>query len=381
MKTILLLVLMAVSFPVLGAPKMMMDISGIAQRNVTLLFFFLIAYYCVVWYCQGRDPIKKTVMPQYRAPSDVSVGTAYMLINKNHWSSTATTATLLQMVVNGFLTMNFEPKTQTFKFCRTDKTPSNGEERMYPLTMGNNPLIIKSHTPNEDVYGLNNSFEFIAKKSTDNIYATNHNYVWPMAGLFYFLLPLCFSLDTFFTFFELFFSQSGNMIVVEGAILGLVVYALSKGTLIRRLLLAVPTAFLFAGVTFLFCQNLYTSCIVFGSVFVITVFGYLMGRPTIKGKRLQEHLEGFKMFLSTTQIVYQETKTNRDLLPYAIALGVSYPEQEQRLNYFIHQGIQLYEEKIRSEENTGGAASFFLGRSPLANALNILFRSSKKKHR
>lgn len=340
--------------PVLGALDTTHVPLSIPYRNVTLLFIFLIAYYLISWYFYGRDPIKKTIMPQYRAPTDISAGIAYMLINKKRWSETATTATLLQLVENKFLSMSFHPQTKTFEFHKTGKRPISSEERLYE-TIDNKPLIIKSGQANEDLYGLNNRFEFIANKHLSSIYTANLKLVWPMAILFYFILPLCFPeyrsqwLSDIWTY--LYMGEDISVFLLFCWLLGTIIYTLSRGKLSYRLLWATPVAFGLTLFTYICCHSLYVCFIMFCSVFIITFFGYLMGCPTSKGNRQIEYLEGLQMFLSTTKITYSEASFNTDLLPYAIALNAPYPDKEKHLDNLIHQNIQLYKDKIRTEKN------------------------------
>lgn len=296
------------------------------KQQVTLLYIVFLIYCFTVWWFKGRDPASHAIMPLYEAPKGISAASSYLLMNKGKWTATGTAAALAQMVTSGFLTMKHEQKKSAystkhiFSFYRTQKEPSNEEERRYPLTMGTRNLTITSDEYNRDLNSLDLDFQDLAIQKTRSMYTRNNKWIWPAWGILLVaflifhsstmgsLMPL-FVFGVFLFFIPLRISQITGWSFKKSftifAVLGLV-FVLAAIS-VERALSYVPAILLLSVVT-------------------AVIFQYLMYRPSPFGQHIIEQLKGLKMFLSATHISPTAPTLTieqmEELFPYALALGV-----------------------------------------------------------
>lgn len=313
------------------------------QQYLTALYILFLGYCITVWYLKGKDPTQRSIMPIYDAPKDVSASTAYLLMNNGKWSSTGTMAALVQMIQNGFLTVNHQQvdellsKQQIFTFCRTEKQPSNDEEHIYEATLKTRNLIITNNQYCGDLNRLDTALKQSAKKRNQLLYTQNNKWIWPAWGVFVALFYL-----PYYSYVQSFFPTNYiSFFVVIPFILSL------------RTGVSFKTCFLFFTLLTLFviCAEHETMSFLFSyipilliiSVITAVIFNYFMYRPSVYGQDVIEQLKGLKMFLSAThkpsEAKILSQKQMEDIFPYALALGL---EEEWESKFKSIFGSALY---------------------------------------
>ena len=180
-------------------------------KYLTALYILFLGYCITVWYLKGKDPKGHAIMPLFDAPKDVSASTTYLLMNQGKWSSTGTMVALVQMIQNGFLTVNhqqvdaFLSKQQIFTFCRTEKQPSNDEEHIYESILKTRNLIITNNQYCGDLNRLDTALKQAAKQRNKLLYTKNNKWIWPAWIVFAFLFYLQFYSLISVSFFEILF--------------------------------------------------------------------------------------------------------------------------------------------------------------------------------
>ena len=311
------------------------------QQYLTALYILFLGYCITVWYLKGKDPTQRSIMPIYDAPKDVSASTAYLLMNHGKWSSTGTMAALVQMIKNGFLTVNHQQvdellsKQQIFTFCRTEKQPSNDEEHIYESILKTRNLIITNNQYCGDLNRLDSALKQSAKQRNKLLYTKNNKWIWPAWIVFAFLFYLPFHSLISGSFFEIllflvlipgsFYGKTPLLSKIVFIILGLIIFSsVIKGDITQILLSYTPLLLGISLITALF-------------------FHYIMYCPSVYGQDVIEQLKGLKMFLSAThrpsEAKILSQKQMEDIFPYALALGL---EEEWESKFKSIFGSALY---------------------------------------
>lgn len=311
------------------------------QQYLTALYILFLGYCITVWYLKGKDPTQRSIMPIYDAPKDVSASTAYLLMNNGKWSSTGTMAALVQMIQNGFLTVNhqqvdeFLSKQQIFTFCRTEKQPSNDEEHIYEATLKTRNLIITNNQYCGDLNRLDSALKQSAKKRNKLLYTQNNKWIWPAWIVFAFLFYLPFHSLISVSFFEILFF----LILIPGSFYG-------KTSLLSKIVFIIFGLVIFSSVIRGDITQIllsYTPLLVGISLITALFFHYIMYCPSVYGQDVIEQLKGLKMFLSAThrpsEAKILSQKQMEDIFPYALALGL---EEEWESKFKSIFGSALY---------------------------------------
>ena len=311
------------------------------QQYLTALYILFLGYCITVWYLKGKDPTQRSIMPIYDAPKDVSASTAYLLMNNGKWSSTGTMAALVQMIQNGFLTVNHEQvdellsKQQIFTFCRTEKQPSNDEEHIYEATLKTRNLIITNNQYCGDLNRLDSALKQSAKKRNKLLYTQNNKWIWPAWIVFAFLFYLPFHSLTSESFFEILFF----LVLIPVSIYG-------KTSLLSKIVFIIFGLVIFSSVIredIIQILLSYTPLLLGISLITAIFFHYVMYRPSVYGQDVIEQLKGLKMFLSAThrpsEAKILSQKQMEDIFPYALALGL---EEEWESKFKSIFGSALY---------------------------------------
>ena len=305
-----------------------------------ILFFIYLGFLILVWNKKGRDPVGRTIMPQYDTPiKELTAAQACCLYNKKN-SVDIFPVSLIQMITNGFLKLTIKKK-KKFLFShmvyilkKTGKAPSNFEEEC--ISVNQIKLDGQYHVSTER---LIRKMESKMKKKMKFYHCENRWWV---------LLP------TFFFLFFLFWMWIGDKI--EAFWISLILTGLGSfvfKTFLRQLIYTFIYIFMIFGL-FYFKLEIYQPLLVLFVISTSSIFSFLMYQPTEKGQRMIEYLEGLKMFLTTTQMPALKQKgiegklTEKgmeELFPYAMALGL---EKEWERKFKKLFDIETYDSFIHS---------------------------------
>lgn len=297
------------------------------------------------WNKKGKDPASKAIMPQYEPPKELSAAQAYCLYNKGAVNDIFPIS-VIQMIINGFLKLStkeegsFIFKDTIYLVERTGKEPSDAEEKLYK-EWG----VLKFDGEYNSVIGrLAGKYQNAIKDSVKHLYAKNT--MWVFVPTVLYIFSLFFAYNTLTDFFNII--APALFITFALAWVG----SLQFSTLFRQG--AYASLFILGGWYLLFMFIIspnYGSDIVPFILLNLTlgtsaIFSYLIYKPSEKGLRLIEHLEGLKMFLKATkepEVIKKslDDKCMEKLFPYAMAIGLEKEWKEKFTSLF---GKEAYQE-------------------------------------
>lgn len=237
-----------------------------------LLIVFLM--YLRKWQQSGKDPAKGTIIPLYDPPGNFTpaetgylgaMGMKYRIV----------TAALVNMAVNGYLTIHREKKKYSVKLVSGAKTKLNPEEEAIAKILFSKGDELELDNKDYELFeeAMNKAKEILKKKMTPKYFSFNTRKLLP-----------------------------GIVMSLAWIILSFVI---SPSPFIPVILLIL--------------------LISLGILFV-----WLIKAPTVHGRALMDEAEGFRMYLSVAEkdqlnMLHEPVLTNERFekyLPYAIALGV-----------------------------------------------------------
>ncbi|MCC6933593.1 MAG: DUF2207 domain-containing protein [Deltaproteobacteria bacterium] len=254
-----------------------------------LLVIVLAIYYLVVWRKVGRDPKKGTIIPQYEAPEQLEPAAVKYIMSMGYHNK-CLLAAISQLAIKGFIEISehteaklgglFDQTNILLKRKEGELSKLSDVENMIWTTLfANQDMIILK--PSNENHRIFYSVRRILKNTLrdnykEKIFALNYQYVIPPTIAALGLVGLTFAL------------QSDSLPVV--------------------LALFLPLG---AALTALFL--------------------YLLKTPTVEGRALMDHIEGYKMYLATAEsqdiaLAKAENITTEMFekhLPYAVALDVA----------------------------------------------------------
>lgn len=247
--------------------------------NVLVGLFGLLATFLIYlrnWRRVGRDPRKGTIIPLFNPPEGHSPAGCHYLMNMG-FGNRSFTATLVEMAVKGYMVIS-HPKGRKYKLVKTGKN----EELLSPVQQS-----IARH-----LFGAGDSLE-LEQKHYKSFQAAQAALQKDLAARYQ---PGFFRFNT----------KSTLMGFIPGVLFIVLMFLLTDSAWIFSIIILILFIVLFI------------------------VFGLLMKAPTPEGRKLMDEMEGFRMFLSTTEKDrlnrLEEPEVTPELfemyLPYAIALGV-----------------------------------------------------------
>jgi uncharacterized membrane protein YgcG len=264
---------------------------------LAFVLLFLSMFYTRSWRRKGRDPRPGTIIPQFEPPPGISPAQAgYVLRQK--YDPKFFAATLVDAAVHRDLDISVEKKGLLFKslvysFSRPGdgrKTPSSGIEDRYGMSVGSlYGQVAERNTYNPQIKSLNTQLERHLRETMQ----VSRSKDGGIRG--YFALNQAYGVIGFF-------------ILLAGFVTGLF-FLLNN----------------YSKTIFLISLPLFLATLV-----VQVVFSRIMKAYTPEGRRITDHILGFRMYLDTAeQNLYQQlTPPEKTLelfekyLPYAIALDV-----------------------------------------------------------
>lgn len=343
----------AVAWPkgVVQTPSIPEKMSSFLRDNVTtavsLLWLIIVGgFYLVAWIRVGRDPATGTIIPLFTPPADLSPP-AVRFLSRMGFDHKAFAAAVVDMGVRGYLQI----KENNGEYTLIRKNPATflpaAEKRMAEsLLAGDAALKVDNanHAP------FSRAFDVLREnleKEFDKVYfVTNLGYLVP--GI---LLTLLAMGSIIFAASDRAAAFLGTLLIsvwtVICLVLAVVVYqrwqeARSFGKIMGALgvtLLALP---FFIGEIFGVVRigagiALAPLLTLLGMACLHILFYHLLKAPTLRGRRLMDQIEGFKMYLSVAEqdrlnLLSPPEKTPalfEKYLPYALALDVENEWSEQ----------------------------------------------------
>ncbi len=308
---------------------------GVAVLGLLIVF----GYYMAVWMKVGRDPVSRAVIPLFEPPKELAPAASHSVLNMG-FSNKAFSAAVVSLAVKGALTI--EDRDGTYVLKKKPWLPKNlsvGEGAMLETFFSSkNELLL--HTDNHEIIGaaLGRLEQKLAAELEGVVYRSNRKYLLWGTGL------------TLANVSGLFFLTSladAGLVLALGAALwsfictniSLKAVAVWKRTgklgKILGQVIALSLVIAFGINIFAHFKDVVPIPIMIALLltFVLTpLFRFLLKAPTLKGQRLKDQVEGFKLYLSVAEkdlmnFKHPPEKTPERFeayLPYALALGVGH---------------------------------------------------------
>ncbi|MGV7219893.1 MAG: DUF2207 domain-containing protein [Nitrospinales bacterium] len=314
-----------------------------------IFFIAILIYYFVTWVLVGRDLPKGTIIPLFYPPKGFSPAATQYIYNMGFGlkkgPNTAFAAALMNMAVKGIVKIKEDDGTFTIeKVVDSNASKLSKGERTIVKNLFKNEHSVEMKNKNHSIIGeAFRKFQSSVKVEFEGIYfITNSGYFF--IGILITILALGAnvinasdtSLATFMTIWLSMWSLAVFMMLAK------IVRSFSGkqyGAAFFMLLFAIP---FLAGEGFgLYMLVQATSIMAAVSLFSIMllnfVFYQLLKAPTVKGRRVMDKIEGFKMYLSVAEKLRFQNLHPPDVtpelfekyLPYALALGVEHEWSEK----------------------------------------------------
>ena len=291
-----------------------------------IILVILIGIYSILtWYFFGRDPKRKSIIPEFSEPKNISsMFVAY--INGERDSKEILKIGILSLMLKGYISQVDENGTGKRKYILNKKNRDNLKLRKETLFQEENNLL--DVLSENDLFGnkigiigfKNRIVHFLEKKYKRMIYKNNYLFFVPViSGI---------AISIVFILLKL---LQGNL---ESAIIGTMfifilleyVHGMSEGIL-KFLYVAVMLGIIVAVMMYM---EIYLGLSLFILGIIFLVYEKAIGKYTVSGRRKMEYIEGLKMYFETAEknkidkFETEEEKLNyfNRIFPYIIALKV-----------------------------------------------------------
>jgi len=331
---------------------------GALTGGIGVLVVF--GYYMIAWIKVGKDPEGDVVIPRYEPPRGFSPA-AVRFVRQMGFDHRTFAAAVINMAVKGYLSIVRRDGKYTLERAGRNKVPLSPEERKIAGSLlsrrGRITLEQKNH---KRIRRAVQGAEKVLRNEFEKIYfVTNRRYFIP--GLILSVLTIL-SVGVGYASAEALFMTvwltvwSLAVVVLVGRALSLwraVLFGgdtlVSLGGALSTSLFALP--FLGFEVFGLWALTTATSYWVIGILVALValnvLFYHLLKAPTMRGRRLLDQIEGFRMFLSVADRerldMLHPPRMTPELfeanLPYALALGVEQQWAEQFAEELQQSGL------------------------------------------
>lgn len=338
----------AVAWPkgIVTQPTWMTQLRQQLNPGSYILLFLnalVFAYLFTMWNKHGRDPQKGPIIPLFQPPKDLSPE-AVRYINRMGFDMKTFSTAAVNLATQGIAKMNNAGS--TFKLTKisddTSKLPSEEKTLVGNLFATGSTIDLDKKNYATISKAKSELSADLAKKYLNVYFVTNTKYVvWGvLLTLVGFAATILFSPnrgDAFFAIAWLTGWTGACCFLLVNSIDSIRKFRLEKSItsflgLVFSHLFLIP--FLLGEVIGIYALGneipMFTLPLLFMLVIMNVVFYYLLRAPTAEGRKVMDEIEGFKMFLSTTEQdrlqklnpPKQTPETFEKLLPYAIALDV-----------------------------------------------------------
>lgn len=351
----------AVAFPkgIVYEPSTTESFNQYVHDNIgaiiaSLLCLFLIAYYLTVWNSLGRDPKKGTIYPQFVPPPNISPAAMRYISQMGYDDKTFSTA-VVSLAAKGYLQINENDGVYSLvkQPQATKEALSPGELSLVENLFASGDRVDIKKTDRDQIIKGTDALKKKLKSEFNKIYfVTNQQYL--IIGLLFSIVAII-ALGANAQDYQ---ASLFLLIWLSGWSLGVIFLlkqawstwrvTLKKSSqrisgVLKSLSLSIFAApFLVAELVvlgiLLNMLGLLSIVIFFIIIGTNVAFHYLLKAHTIKGRRLMDDVEGFKLYLSKAE-KYRLEKFNAPAktidvfeayLPYAVALDV----EEKWSTYF-----------------------------------------------
>ena len=307
----------------------------------------LCLYFLAVWWMVGRDPKRGTIIPLFASPRGLSPA-AMRYVHRMQYDRKAFAATLIALAVKGVLTISetrhFTGPVFTLKRSGEPKTAlSNTEAAVASELLGWDGEIEMTQKNHGRIAA---AISQLKKTLSDEYEKTDFNanlpWFWPGLAIIAASCVAAAVLSDDLGGALLVFLWSGLFGVATGlfaylafnawrtAIIGHGAHLVNIAIALFRTLVVLPFAGTLIGLTFFLNASIQpvTIAILVAEALVAILFYRLLRAPTLAGQKLRDEIDGFALFLKTTERDRLETlhppdvtpALFEDFLPYAIAL-------------------------------------------------------------
>jgi len=356
------------------------------------------AYYGVTWWHYGRDPARGTIIAEYDPPRDLSPAACRYILNMS-WDHQCFASAVVSMAARGYLTME-ETSDKVILLKKTGKTEaqarlSKGEcaiaDKIFGKTWTSAPL--RPENNKEIVAAVKALRTALAAEHDDVTFVENRGMLAVGIGLSILSCLAAVVLDP---------GRTDH--VITGAVTGgiaLLIYLFFRHTLmfvrrasvfVRSLILIVITMMIagFPGTINLVAllpdlldsAQRYTVSLIHAPVMMATavlviinlIFLEIMKAPTHRGRKIMDHIEGFRLYLTVAEQDRLNFHNPPELtpkrfeafLPYAMALDVENDWGEQfarRMARVGHESNAAWDSNTYSPPWYSGRDRWFGGNS------------------
>lgn len=300
-------------------------------------------YLLVMWIKHGRDPQPGTIIPLFEPPQNISPE-AMRFVKRMGFDVKTFSAAVVNLATKGSITMQNMNNVFTLKKIKDDKNNLPTEEKilMQDLFSKNDSIELKNN--NYEVIGKakNELRKDLASNYENTYFKTNSKYLGISVFLTFigFISAIIYSDDRATTFFATLwlgvwtavtcglianaYKTINDAIIFKtfGKIFGAIFTTLFSLPFVLGVIVGV--------VGFASVMPFFTVPLLFVLVVMNVMFSYLLHQHTPAGRKLLDQIEGFKMFLATTERDRLQELNAPNItpekfeayLPYAIALDV-----------------------------------------------------------
>jgi len=305
----------------------------------------LVGYYFLVWLRVGKDPEKGVIYPQFEPPEGFSpAATRYVM--KMGYSDRVFAAAIVNMAVKGFLTI--EENQGEFTLIKSNSIDSNlsrGEKKTAIALFGRQNRIKLKPTNHRSIQSAISALKKSLQQDFEKLhFLRNSNKMIPgiIISILIFAAVILTSSERIATLMMAIWLTgwtAGTSFLVYGVLKSWKTVITSKdaslvkkGGALATTLFALPFVGgeLFGLFIFTALTSMPAVLLLLIVIFINILFYRLLKAPTILGRRMMDHIEGFKMYLETAEedrlnlmrAHYKTPELYEKFLPYALALDV-----------------------------------------------------------
>lgn len=314
------------------------------------VFIFLIFYYIAVFYWESREPVAGSIIPLFAPPPTISPAAMRYIYNMKFDDKTFTAA-IISMATKGYISIEQNGSKFTLKRISTNASDlSYGEVGIVKELFADDDIIELTPRNQRAIQRAKGALGTSLKKECDSTYFLTHAiYVLPAALLSALgLVAIC--QQALSDVYEIIFIMTWAIFIwvycvrFYSTILDVIrMFHYPSWTLFKEIFMSTISLIFILLITILFSTYLFSftvaEIILFLSILAINIiFYHLLRAHTPEGRKLMDQIEGFKMYLATTEKDRFNTLNPPErtpqlfekYFPYALALDV---ENEWSMNF------------------------------------------------
>lgn len=304
-------------------------VAGIAFLGV--VFF----YYIGVWIYLGRDPERGVIIAQYGPPEGFTPSAVRFVDGMGCIDERSFAAAILQLAVRGALKIE---KEEQFALIQTGGPPDllRGQRKVLDALFAKGGRVVLEQKNHEVLRAARKELRSWLTSDFEKQYFLR-NTGWWILGVFLSLIPAALSLLEGGQIYPALFMVvwlSGWTVGVS-ALLSRVISSFKEGNILSGGFLSLFSIPFVAGWCFGAFMLWQLTSPWFAGIFAVgaalnLIFYHLLKAPTLEGRRIMDHIEGFRHYLSVAERDRLDAMTPpektpqlfEEFLPYALALGV-----------------------------------------------------------